>query len=197
MLKPIYIVTGYMRSGTSMMMQCLTKGGLSPIVDEKREEMNNRHGDAYYKPNRHGFYELSMSDFRDLKFPTQYEGNLIKILRPGVAVMRPYAGGYHVVCMTRDKEEIRQSYEAFFGYPNRDSYFSQYDDFLDWVKEHLDNRKDVLSNHFFNYREVVENPLPHFSQLKKTGWPINTNLASSAIDKSQCRFRIENLTIGI
>ena len=194
---PIYIVTGYLRSGTSMMMQCLIKGGLTPVFDKKREIMNARHGDKYYKPNLHGFYEPSMQDFQDLRFPTQFPGMLIKILRPGIAIMRPYDGGYHIVCMQRNKEEIRQSYEGFFGYPIKDHYFSEYDNFINWISCHAMNRKDVISYNILQYRDVVENPVSSFAKLKDSGWPIDIDEASFGVDPTQYRFRLERLTMGI
>ena len=42
----IYVVTGYMRTGTSMMMQCLQAGGLEAVYSPAREGMNERHGEG-------------------------------------------------------------------------------------------------------------------------------------------------------
>ena len=35
----IYVVSGYPRSGTSMMMECLEAGGLEMVKSEKRDEL--------------------------------------------------------------------------------------------------------------------------------------------------------------
>lgn len=194
---PTYIVTGMMRSGTSMMMQCLTAGGLEPLVDPKRENMNNRYGDDYYKPNKKGFYEASFSEYQDLLFPSAHTGYLIKALRGGLTSLYPLEGGYHFVFMTRDPEEIRQSYEAFFGYPCNDKHLLQYDSYIQWGESHLRNRKDVISYLFLDFRFVVENAVQAFQQLVNLGWPIDVNLASQQVDQSQYRFRRELLVEGI
>lgn len=194
---PIYVVTGYMRSGTSMMMQCLSAGGLSPVIDARREAMNEVRGDAHYKPNRHGFFEPSMSDFQNLDFPTQYAGRLIKILRPGVALMRPHPGGYYVVVMRRNKEEISQSYHAFFGKKLFDPYFNNYESFMEWIGANLRNRRDVVTHRVLWYRDVVDDPIGAFSLLKNDGWPIDVDACASQVDEKECRFRLENLTVGI
>lgn len=190
----IYIVTGYMRSGTSMMMQCLQAGGLEAVFDKRREDMNKNFGDTHYQPNKKGFFELSYPEYNKIGFPLQYKGKLIKCLRGGVYEMAVHQ--YKVVYMLRDPEEIRQSYEAFFGHNADDQILSKYHEEMDKTISLLENRKDV-DLCVFQYRDVVENPTKYFTILKNQGWPIDVEKAVNEVDAEQCRFRIEKLVVGL
>jgi len=190
----IYVVSGYMRSGTSMMMDALTAGGLNPAFNETRNYMNNRWGDDSYKPNPNGFYELSHEEYKQDGFPGQYEGKLLKILWSGLPKM--IVNDYKVVFMKRDPEEIRQSYEAFFKIKHRDKFNDWYKKKMQETIDLLHYRKDTESL-IMDYRYVVDNPYDAFNQLKKNGWDIDCNLAAQKIDPKLHRFKIEHLTVGI
>lgn len=190
----IYVVSGYMRCGTSMMMRALEAGGLEACYRQSREEMRKRHADEHYDPNVGGLYELEREDYQRPDFPLNYDGKLIKMLFGGIARVQP-TKGMRVVFMRRDPEEIRQSYEAFFGTPLRGA--DKIDRQLDATIAQLNNRKDVASLHVLQYRNVVENPLKYFELLRENGWPIDIRKAAEAVDESLCRFKLEELTQGI
>jgi len=186
-----YIVSGYMRSGTSMMMHALEAGGLEAAFAD-REYLNRRHGDIHYKPNPDGFYELTRREYSQPGFPRMYDGKLVKVLMGGIP--RIAAGDHKVVFMRRDYEEIRQSYEAFFDSKmqlSEDAYYQRVEDTLGILRVRGDVQLDV-----FNYRAVVEVPLLTFAQLNYNGWPIDGVKAACVIDEKQCRFRREELAIG-
>ncbi len=191
--EPIYIVSGYMRTGTSMMMKCLEQGGLSPVFSEHRESLNQKFGDKYYKPNEGGFYELTREQYNQIGFPRMYSGKLIKCLFGGT--YRLVVHNYKIVFMMRDPEEIRQSYEAFTEEPAppiTKCYNEVMNDCIDILKNRKDTDVTVLQ-----YRNVVDNPRDAFKLLKDNGWPINIDKAVAVVDEKLCRFRKENLTIGI
>ena len=50
----IFIVSGFMRTGTSMMMKCLEAGGLEAVFNPTRERMNKDFGDEHDQPNEGG-----------------------------------------------------------------------------------------------------------------------------------------------
>lgn len=186
-----YVVTGYMRSGTSMMMHALEAGGLEAAFSN-REHLNTKFGDEHYQPNPDGFYELKREEYQQPGFPRMYEGKLIKMLMGGVP--RIVAGDYKIVFMRRDFEEIRQSYEAFFGIPpriNAEEYDQRVADTLGILRQ----RKDVYVQPM-QYRDVVEEPELAFGVLRGQGWPIDEFAAAGVVDSAQCRFRIEELAIG-
>jgi hypothetical protein len=193
-MKTTYIVSGYMRSGTSMMMQALSVGGLEPESHKSREHMNQQFGDKEYKPNDGGFYELSRQQYQAIGFPKAHEGKLIKCLYGGVH--RIAAGDYKIVYMLRDYEEIRQSYEAFFDVlPNLQTE-EQYNEVMNITIGILEQRKDVNLT-VLNYRDVVENPVSAFIKLKNRGWNIDPYKAAKVVDPELCRFRKELLEVGI
>lgn len=218
-MKTTYIVSGYMRTGTSMMMDALTAGGLNPCAKVKRDMALGKHAGGGYHPNPNGFYELEHSDYKDINFPRKFEGQLIKVLFGGLYKLVP--GNYKIVFMRRNQEESRQSYEAFFGQPSpkivgdiyhkhpsgstgpmtidqlnaahQSSHFKQ---IMDNCFGIMEQRRDVDITQL-NYRDVVENPLKIFQILNQTGWPIDPVKAAGVVDPDLCRFKIEDLEIGI
>ena len=177
-----------------MMMKALEAGGLKAEYKQSRDEMKNHFADENYDPNIGGLYELERNDYLEFGFPEKYKGKLIKGLNQCITKMSVMPG-IRVVFMMRDQEEIRQSYEGFFGNPlrNTEHYGRNMKNFIEQIK----NRKDVLSIHIFQYREVLEDPLKHFKILKDSGWPINPEKATKVVDPKYCRFKKEILTEGI
>ncbi len=190
----LYVVSGFMRTGTSMMMRALEAGGLETSYKADRDKMKNHYADEHYDPNIGGLYELERQDYKDPNFPRDFEGKLIKALNIGVPRMAVMPEGIKVIFMRRDKEEIRQSYDAFFG---QQIQVENLDKGMEIIKEKILNRKDVKSFHEFWFREVIDNPYKHFQTLKDVGWPIDTNKCTDMVDPKYCRFRLENLTVGI
>jgi len=191
--KTTYVVSGYMRSGTSLMMQALENGGLTAEYSELREKMNDQFGDDNYKPNSGGFYELTNQQYMERAFPKAHFGKLIKCLYN--SILKMVVSDYKVVFMLRDKEEIRQSYEAFFD-RKLPAIFDHYEEMMEYTINMLKNRKDV-DIVVFKYRDVVKEPLKHFEILKNRGWEIDVEKAVATVDPSKVRFKLENLTIGI
>lgn len=193
----IYVVSGFMRTGTSMMMNALSAGGLDPVTNPSRDHMNDRFGDEYYQPNPNGFYELTRQEYRQLDFPKQFDGKLIKLLYAGLHRLAVHH--YRILFMKRHPEEIRQSYEAFFGIVPLQymQVFDNYKAIMTEAVNQLHNRRDVASVHVFEYRQVVEHPFAHFEELASDGWPIDPAKAVTVVDPDQCRFKLEILEVGI
>ena len=112
--KTLYVVSGFMRTGTSMMMKALEAGGMDACYRQSRDEMKNRFADEHYDPNIGGLYELERGDYQKPDFPKGYEGKLIKALNQGIPKMAVMPE-IRAVFMRRDAEEIRQSYMPFLG----------------------------------------------------------------------------------
>lgn len=193
--KTLYVVSGFMRTGTSMMMKALEAGGLDSEYKQSRDEMKERFADEHYNPNIGGLYELEKVDYLQPTFPQKYKGKLIKGLNRCVSNMAVMPDGIRVIFMMRDPEEIRQSYEAFFGQSL--SNITNYERNMKIYINQIKNRKDVLSIHVFRYRDVINNPLKYFKILEKTGWKINSERCVQVIDEKYCRFKKEILTKGI
>jgi len=186
-----FFVSGYMRSGTSMMMQALVAGGLEPAFNKSRENMNQQFGDEDYKPNAKGFYELNRSQYRALDFPKAHEGKVLKCLYGGINKI--IAGDYKIVFMMRNFEEIRQSYDAFFD-TDATLDVDQYTAIMANTIGILQQRRDVDLT-VLNYRDVIDNPVKEFTKLAH--WGINVEEAAKVVDPELLRFKLEDLEIGI
>lgn len=192
--KTLYVVSGFMRTGTSMMMRALEASGMDAVSRPKRDEMKDKHADDYYNPNRGGLYELNREEYLALDFPKGFEGKLIKALSMAIPTMNVMENGIRVVFMRRDQEEIRQSYLAFF---NSNLNMRKFNERIEYIIERINNRKDVLSLDIFWYRDVIVDPIKYFNLLKESGWNIDVEKAAGIVDPEQCRYRRENLTVGI
>jgi hypothetical protein len=191
----IYVVSGFPRTGTSMMMRCLEAGGLTPAFSSDRERGFMTLGDDHYHPNQGGFHEVRLAEYGSPGFPLDYQDRLIKVLAWGLDSMAANPGGYRIVLMLRDPEEIRQSYEAAFGkgFNLPPDYWRR----MEAVEARMRNRKDVHAVSVFAYRSVVGDPRFAFDQLAAEGWPVAVEAAVNVVDPAQCRFRKEWLVEGI
>lgn len=202
--KTLYVVSGFMRTGTSMMMKALEAGGLKASYQQSRDVMKQRFADKHYDPNIGGLYELERQDYMKSGFPKGYEGKLIKALnmehkRPnGIGKsFEVMDNGIRVIFMRRDPEEIRQSFDAFFEKQLPEEQIKGLEERFDACVKRIRNRKDVIAVADFQYRKVVEKPLEHFEALKKAGWPIDPIKCTEVIDPKYLRFKKENLTKGV
>lgn len=190
----VFMVSGYMRTGTSMMMRALEAGGLTAAYRESRDLFRKSYADDLYDPNAGGLYELEVADYRALDFPVKYRGQLVKCLLAG-KVHLAVVPRLKVVFMRRDFEEIRQSYQAFFDrdLPAKAELVLQT---IEDAVAQLHNRRDCDVNVFW-YRDVLRQPAAHFTLLHESGWPIDVAKAAAIVDEKQCRFRRESLIEGI
>jgi hypothetical protein len=184
----IYIVSGFIRSGTSACMQALEAGGLSVVKDGKRKEFNWRHKDGKYTPNPDDLYEPNMTLWTH-SWPRQYDGMAIKLVVP--YCRRISAHNYKVLFMMRDPEEIRQSAEGSFGIRVKTQQIeTQRSEALAVLR----NRRDVKHIEVVQYQDLIENPLEIFTKLN---WPIDAKKAATVITPSQYRYRLDDLVVGL
>ncbi len=188
----IYLVTGFPRSGTSMMMACLEAGGMECVSSPQRDCLNDAHADALYRPNPHGLYEPSMAEMSDPTFPRMHEGKAVKVVVPFLG--RLAVASYRVLFMRRDAEEIRQSLEGAFG---ERLTCERIENAVSEAIKTLANRRDVDMTTEVEYRWVLKNPQTFFRSLYLFGWPINPEKAAAAVQPELCRFKRELLTEGL
>lgn len=193
-MEPVYVVGGFMRSGTSMMMRALEAGGMTACYRQSRDEMKARFADAHYDPNVGGLYELERTDYLKPDFPRGYEGKLIKALRMGPARMAVMPGGSRVLFMRRDAEEIRQSCMAFFG--SADWTVEGIESQVRQSLEAIRNRRDTEVMEV-PYRSVVEHSAEWFARIRDFGFPIDAEKAAAVVSDQHLRYRRENLEVGI
>lgn len=199
-MKPIYVVSGYMRTGTSMMMRGCIEGGLEPLYSPKRDEVlrGQTADDWYTLQGGASVYEPDMQQMTELaRTPEIHGGKVVKVMFGGLPMLAEHA--YHYVFMRRDPEEIRQSYEGAFVRSR-----------LGWLMEPgsyerhmrvavcgIEDRADTLSLTELEYRDVLDDPLAAFRRLRDAGWPIDVAQAAAVVDPEMCRYRLETLEVGL
>jgi len=187
----IYVVSGFMRSGTSMMMNSLTEGGLTPFYNKHREKyLGTENEKRDINPSK--FYELGQQEYMRLGMTTELpDESLAKIMAIGLPILA--AGkGFRIVYMRRNPDEIKASYEDKFPADNFQRMFptwpSHYWQLLDGVKGIMETRRDVYLTEFW-YDDVIADPEKHIDILIANGWPITDRQAAiSHIDPSHKRF---------
>lgn len=179
----LYIVSGFMRTGTSMMMRALEAGGLEAVYSKRRDqEMNARWGDADYLPND-SYYELDSADYLRGDLEQRYDGKLVKCLWGGVIRLPP--GEYRVIFMRRPAEEIRTSLLAFFGSDSAATQFPDLDRAMDSIIAVLRDRRSFRSVDVLHYKDVLKDPRAAFASLD---WPIDVEKAAAIPTMDKARF---------
>lgn len=180
----LYVVTGFPRSGTSMMMRCLKLAGVEPVVSAAREAAMAHRNQGDYPANPHGWYELDEREVLRVGFLESVEG-CIKLLPTHLPCLpaRPTT----VIWMRRDPAEIRQSYERAFPSENFDRRYP------DWPRTHdvqiqsiqpiLRDRRSITLIEL-QYRDVIAGPERALSVL-----PIDAHRAAAAVDATLYRNR--------
>ena len=180
----IYIVSGFMRSGTSMMMRAIEAGGLEAVYSKARDaEMNARWGEDGYVPNE-SYYELGVEDYCSPNFPAKYDGKLIKCLIGGLLRIPPTA--CRVVVMRRPAKEIGDSLYAAFDWVPPQVETGHFDSMVDRMVDVLRDRRSFVSVDEVAYREVVADPLTVFQRLAQA-WPIDPVKAAAIPSRNETR----------
>ncbi len=147
------IVSGFPRSGTSMMMKILEKGGLKPIKDNIKIKESN--------PN--GCYEtVGITTYPpDWRIDSK-EGNCRKIVAPHIMRMK---GSYPIIYMTRDLDEVIASFAKLItdtlkvkSSPAKWAYKYLLGIMKGWLKD-----KNVI---YMDYNKIMENPEKELEKLK-------------------------------
>lgn len=114
--KVITIVSGLPRTGTSMMMQMLVAGGMTPLTD------GNREADA---SNPRGYYEYDKATqlATDTAWVSQAQGKVVKIVAQLLPKLPDIIDGkpaqYRVVFMDRDLDEVLASQRTMLDRQDR------------------------------------------------------------------------------
>lgn len=100
-LKPLTVVSGFPRTGTSTMMRMIVGGGIEPIAEADHQE-----GRHEFDP--YGDYELvgkNLTNFPDSD-PEYTQGKVVKIISPLIPEICPIDRPVKVIFMLRDYNEI-------------------------------------------------------------------------------------------
>ena len=164
-----YIVSGYKRCGTAMMIQALEQGGL----------------DAAYDNTHNNYFELPPTASRSPDFPLMYEGKLFKLFLKGLQSMR--VGKYRVVFMVRNPRHVADSLDLLHGKNSgHDSLRENLGMWFDIAIEKALNRKDILSLTVVHYEDIIEDPRRELRRLLDDGWNFDLEKAAGVIDPEKC-----------
>jgi len=183
----LIVVSGFMRSGTSMMMRALQFGGIEVAYNPERDRNFQAYSDASYHPNKHGFYELEQSELDRADFYEKYSGHAVKLI-----ISKMESAQYRkAIFMLRDPKEIIESLQAFFiKLPNGN--FTQV--IQEAQQKMFDITQDVPDKCILvNYRKVIEKPLEQMQRIANFGISIDPEKAAQAVDPACCRFLAERM----
>ena len=190
MSKPVIIVSGLPRSGTSMMMKMLESGGLRILSDNRRKPDED---------NPRGYYEYEK--VKDLKKDStciyEMEGKVVKVISMLLYYLPP-GMDYRIIFMQRNMREILDSQGRMLerlGKPRKKSD----DDHLEkGFEEHLNKITDWLADQenmdcmFINYNKIFDDPLLFCARIQDfVGEGLDIKAMSGAIDPSLYRNRQE------
>lgn len=167
-----YVVTGYVRSGTSAMMRALSKGGLPPAYDPQREAG----GELLMEP--------SWEDAFAGDFPATFDDRLVKALLTYSNWPWP-VHDYKVIVMVREPDVVWNSFDrAFNDTPQVPK--ARYKDMIRRAWHSFQSRDDVdaVMTHFDGLKS---SPHSVFQMLADKGWPINVDAASAIIQPALSR----------
>ena len=157
----IVIVSGLPRSGTSLMMQMLHKGGLNALTDSNRKaDISNPKG--YFE------YDPVMALHKDNSWLHDAQNKSVKIVAPLLKFLDPKYR-YKIIFMNRDLNEIVKSQQKMIG---RDTETLPIK-LLETYKKHLNQVETWKSKEpgveliYVSYKEALENTTSVVDKVKK------------------------------
>jgi len=156
--RPIIVVSGLPRSGTSMMMKILAEGGLPVVVDQSRTADED---------NPNGYFELElvkrMSEGQ-IEWLADASGKVVKVIS-GLLEHLPQDYSYKVIFMEREIKEILASQRKMLAHRNEElksndvEIEQQFQRHLSALKPWLARRPnmEVL---YVSYNALIANPEP-------------------------------------
>ncbi len=150
----ITVVSGLPRSGTSMMMQLLSAGGLDLFTDnERKADENNKKG--YFE------HEAVKNLANNKNWLPEANGKAVKIIAQLIPHL-PLNYRYKIIFMERDLDEVISSQQKMLNRLGKnvkqtanleDIFESSVSDVKNWISEQTNI--DII---YVNYANVIENP---------------------------------------
>ncbi|MFW3146940.1 MAG: sulfotransferase [Thermoplasmatota archaeon] len=152
----ITVVSGLPRSGTSLMMKMLQKGGLEPLADGIRKPDPD---------NPEGYFELEKVKKlpEDTSWLPDARGKVVKILAELIKHL-PDTDRYRIVFMMRNIEEIVASQRKMLVRRGEDPDKVPDREMVELLRTYLRNLKLFISNHpnmricYISYNDLIRDP---------------------------------------
>ncbi len=152
----ITIVSGLPRSGTSMMMEMLEKGGITPLTDKvRRPDEDNPKG--YYE------YERVKALPEDTGWLEEAKGRSVKVLGEQIKHV-PEGYDYKVVFMERDLDEMIESQTKMLKRKGKDPDDISKEELKKTFKDYRKILKQQIASHpgmdviYVSYNDMISNP---------------------------------------
>jgi predicted AlkP superfamily phosphohydrolase/phosphomutase/tetratricopeptide (TPR) repeat protein len=181
----IIVVSGLPRSGTSLMMQMLHKGGLEVLTDANRKaDISNPKG--YFE------YGAVMSLHKDNKWLDKAQNKSVKVVAPLLKFLDPKYR-YKVIFMNRDLNEVVKSQQKMIGkdtatLPVR--LFESYKKHLNLV-EIWKKKEPGVELIYVNYKDVLSNTDKIVSKVSSfIGQELDLDAMASCVDKTLYRNKV-------
>ena len=189
-----YVVSGYRRCGTGMMVRVLLHAlpGRNVVCQPEKDKFLNKSINGY-QPSPSGLYEVSPKHYMDPRYICKYlkDEHIIKVFFDGLPTLPVFKEEYAVIFMLRNPDEIEKSldlvkhYHAQINKPETTitdhplDVYKPYDQTLiNLVLDIVDVRSDMRL-HLVHYEQFVENPLSELQKLVTLGLPLS-NLEKAA-----------------
>jgi len=183
----IYIVSGLPRSGTSMMMQMLEKGGLEVFTDKIREADES---------NPKGYYEHEMVKnlAKSNRFLIQAKGKVVKVIAHLLKYL-PDHFEYKIIFMERDLEEVLFSQDKMLERLGKKRNLETINlSLMNDYKDQLVRFKDWISTHqnyqaiYVKYKDVIESPFEQAIRINEfLEYKLLPELMSKVVEKNLYR----------
>ena len=189
--RPVVIVSGLPRSGTSMAMKMLEAGGMELVVDNVRtaDEDNPK---GYFEDER----VMDLAEMDDTSWLRDARGKVIKVVSSLLNYL-PKDNAYKVVFMRRNLHEVLASQAKMLVRRGEDSH-TEDGDLLAMYESHLEKVQFQLrfrpwfETLYLDYADVVKDPS---SQAQKIAAFVGGNLdlgrMAAAVDGSLYRNRAD------
>jgi len=187
--KPVVIVSGLPRSGTSMAMKMLEAGGLDIVVDNIRtaDEDNPK---GYYEDER----VKDLAEMGDTSWLREARGKVIKVVSSLLNYL-PSENAYKVVFMRRNLQEVLASQAKMLDRRGEASHTDD-EDLSSMYKAHLEKVQFQLRFRpnfdalYLNYADVVGDPRSQARIMADfVGGGLDVEKMAAAVDGSLYRNR--------
>ncbi len=183
----IIVVSGLPRSGTSLMMQMLDRGGIPVVTDVIREaDVDNPRG--YYE------FEQVKKIKEDASWVPSVRGKAVKMVSQLLYDL-PASERYRVIFMERDLDEVLLSQEKMLARLNRSA--APRDEIKSAFTKHLDRLRSWLQDqpHIavlnVRYNDLVAHPEQLATQVSNfLGGQADVQAMAEAVDPSLYRNRM-------
>jgi len=191
--KPLVVVSGLPRSGTSMAMQMLQAGGLEIATDSIRNADDD---------NPKGYYELErvkdLDKPKDKAWLKAYRGKAIKIISFLLREL-PQNLNYKVVFVDRDLDEVLTSQNKMLknrsqtgGTTDDEKMKANYTDHL-WRVRYLLKHTPNFKTLFVGHRDIVTDATKQAQRIDDfLGLHMDITAMAKAVDPKLYRNRVDN-----